>query len=353
MIREILTQYIKTKQRPRPARKNTVGASTIGTCIRKNFFQRAGTPVDGDYIETSGASLRGSVFETREWTPALRAHFGADKVLYAGSKQCTFIAEPLSATPDSLIVKQPCDILADLDVSDIGTSRCFLIECKSIDPRATLDQPKAHHLMQVNTQLGLIRATTSYKPQWAVISYIDASLYEVTEFAIAFDQDIFEEAKVRATKILTASSADGLKPEGWISGGKECDHCPFTRACGRIRHAVPTAPPPEPIDPQFVAEIADMAREAKARRALMEAATEDLREIEHQIKERLRAKGHRVIKDDNISVVWSAVKGRPSWNMPGIREAAERAGIDLSEYETVGDPSDRLVIKSGQHTKQR
>ena len=31
--------------------------------------------------------------------------------------------------------------------------------------------------------------------------------------------------------------------------------------------------------------------------------------------------------------------------MKGIREAAEKAGIDLAEYQLVGDPTNRLVIR--------
>ena len=70
-----------------------------------------------------------------------------------------------------------------------------------------------------------------------------------------------------------------------------------------------------------------------------------MREIEHDIKECLRAKGLRRVDGDGVSVVWSPVKGRPSYDMKGIREAAEKAGIDLAEYQLVGDPTDRLVIR--------
>jgi hypothetical protein len=162
---------------------------------------------------------------------------------------------------------------------------------------------------------------------------------------VRFDPAVFENAKRRAAQIVTATTAEELKPEGWIAGGRECEFCPFTGACGVIRHAVATQPRAEPPDPQFVAEIADMAREAKGNRSIVEATTADLREIEHDIKERLRAKGLRRVDGDGVSVVWSPVKGRPSYDMKGIREAAEKAGIDLAEYELVGEPTDRLVIR--------
>ena len=30
--------------------------------------------------------------------------------------------------------------------------------------------------------------------------------------------------------------------------------------------------------------------------------------------------------------------------MQGIREAAEKAGVNLADYETVGDPTDRITV---------
>jgi hypothetical protein len=43
-------------------------------------------------------------------------------------------------------------------------------------------------------------------------------------------------------------------------------------------------------------------------------------------------------------VTWSPVKGRPSWNFPALRSAAAAAGLDLQSFETVGEPTDRLVV---------
>ena len=97
-------------------------------------------------------------------------------------------------------------------------------------------------------------------------------------------------------------------------------------------------------DGLFVAEIADLARTAKQQRRDVEAATTALREIENEIRERMRAKSLRRVAGNGASVVWSPVKGRPSFDMPAIREAAEKADIDLSQFETVGDPTDRLTI---------
>jgi len=45
----------------------------------------------------------------------------------------------------------------EIGIEDIGPSCCVVLECKSIDPRANIDEVKPEHLYQVQVQLGLIR----------------------------------------------------------------------------------------------------------------------------------------------------------------------------------------------------
>jgi hypothetical protein len=351
MIADALAEHAKTTARVLDGRENTVGASEVGQCARKIYFAKNfgdhvyGAASDADFIDVWGATLRGRLIEDHFWIPALRARYG-DKLLYAGADQRTLLSGFLSATPDGLLIDQQPDALAALGIEDIGGDGSVVVECKTIDPRSKLDEPKPEHVYQAVVQTGLIRELAPHQPELAVISYANASfLDDISEFAIPFDPTIFANAQRRAAEIVTAIAPDELKPEGWIAGGKECEFCPFTAACGVIRHAVPAQPRTELPDPQFTAEIADMAREARGRRGLVEAAITDLREIEHEIRKRLRDKGLRRVEGQGVSVVWSPVKGRPSYDMARIREAAEKAGIDLVEYETVGEPTDRLVIR--------
>jgi hypothetical protein len=350
MISDALDEYARITARVFPDRAQTVGASEVGQCARRIFWlKNEGDPVlsaprDSDYVDSWGARTRGSIYEAHYWEPALRAKYGAD-LLFAGANQRTFTSEFLSATPDGLLTNQPRDALAALGVPDIGEGRCFAVECKTADPRSSLEKAKTENVFQAQCQIGLVRELTEYRPEYALISYTCASFWdEVREFAIPFDQAVFANAKARARQIMTATSATELKPEGWIAGGRECAYCPFTQACGRKRSDVPAKAKAEP-DPQFVAEIADLAREAKTREAEAEAAELRFRETQHEIKERLRAKGFSRIVSDGISVLWSAVKGRQSFDNKAIREAAVAAGVDVSRFETVGDPTDRLVIR--------
>ena len=58
----------------------------------------------------------------------------------------------------------------------------------------------------------------------------------------------------------------------------------------------------------------------------------------------MRARQVRRVVGDGVTVTWMPVKGRPAYDIKSIREAAAAAGVDLSEFETSGEPTDRLTI---------
>lgn len=349
MIRAALTAHAVASRRAwSHDRSQSVGASEIGQCARKTWFSKnEDDPVvarrrDENYIEGWGATTRGTIYENAWWEPALRAHFG-DALLFAGAEQRTFSSEFLTATPDGLIIDLPTDALAHLGVPDIR-SDCILVECKSIDPRVKLDGPKPEHVYQAQAQLGLVRERTNYKPEFSVISYTDTSFWdEVREFPIRFDAEVYAEAKRRAAKIMSATSASDLRPEGIIAGSKECEYCPFASACGVVR-ATDVPAGTGTISSDKAQFLAHMARRAKELKAEADELTSRSREIEHDIRRSMSEAGTKRFVGNGVSITWSAVKGRPSWDMKGLRAAAEAAGIDLAQFETTGDPSDRLTI---------
>jgi hypothetical protein len=353
MISEALTAYANGVRTPDEHRASTLGASEVGQCARRIFFLKNERDPhyrvtrDADHQDSWGAQQRGSVYERAFWVPALRAKYG-DRLRFAGAEQRTLESGFLSATPDALLVDLPPNILAPLGIADID-SDCILLEAKTIDPRVKLDGPKPEHVYQVIVQLGLVRETTEFAPRFAVISYADASFWsDVREFAVPFDPAVFENAKRRAAKVLTAARAAELPPEGHIAGGHECGHCPFTKACGIERHAMPE-PSTAVADPQFATEIRDLARAAKRHQDATATAETRLRETQHEIKERLRTKGLRRINGDDFSVVWSPVKGRTSMNLPALKAAAIAAGVDITKFEQTGDPTDRLDVRVYEH----
>lgn len=333
IIKQALDAYAASQNKVwQHDRSQTVGASEVGQCLRKTFYSKHegdavhGAPRDPEYVDSWGAKARGTVMEDAFWEPALRLQYG-DKFLFAGRDQCTLVSGFLSATPDGLVLDDPC----------------FMTECKSIDPRANLSKPKPENEFQTQIQIGMVRELTPYKPTHSILSYMDASFWDqVTEFRIDFNPAVYEVGKLRAAKIMTADNARDLPAEGWIAGGSECEYCPFTRACGIERKSVPAAE--IAADPQFAAEIADLARIAKAHEAERDAAEVLMRTAQEEMRNRLRAKGTRKVVGDGVKVIWSAVKGRPSYDNKRLREAAADAGVDVAQYSTVGEPTDRLLI---------
>jgi len=360
MIKEALNEFANSMNKIWTYdRSNTIGGSEIGGCARKAFYEKnrkikTGVKFranrtsrenikryepDKDYVDGWGARMRGNLIEAHLWVPALKKRFGKN-LLMAGKDQKSLFKGFLSATPDGLVINQKRDALASMGVPDIGPGCCFVVEGKSIDPRVPLAEAKSENVYHVQCQIGLIRECTKYKPEYALISYIDASFHDsVTEFVIQFNPHIYNRAKIRATEIKTAKSPTELKPEGWIAGGKECEYCAFLGPCGIARFNLPNSE--KPVDDQFKAEIIDLCRSLNEVKQTKEWAETEIRSKQEDIKNRLREKGVRKIKG---VITWSNVKGRESYDMVALRKAAEEIGLDITPFETVGQPSDRMTI---------
>jgi len=342
IVANTLTDYARSLRGSAANRAYTVGASDIGQCARKAFLIKHNGERDPGYVETWGAALRGQIIEQAYWVPALCARFGAN-LKFVGDRQRQFKRGFISATPDALLTNAPRDILAPLGVADIG-SDCLLLECKSVDPRVKLDAPKPEHRYQAIVQLGVVREATEFQPCFCVLVYIDASFWDtITEFVVAFDPDIYANAKTRAVKVLTANAASELPPEGWIAGGKECERCPFTKACDIERRAIPNGS--GSVDSQFAAEMRELAVAYKTCQADVDAAEARLRASQHDIMERLRARQLRRVAGDDFSVTWTPVKGRQGFDVKALSAAAAAAGVGVDAFETSAAPGDRLEVR--------
>lgn len=347
MLKQAFIEYAKTLDTPfKHDRSKTVGASEIGLCARKVFWTKfektsRGVARDGDWEEQWGARIRGTIMESAFWAPAMQLRFG-DNILFSGRDQRTLQIDYISATPDAVLINQPRDCLKHLGVDDIGESGCILAECKTIDPRTNLVEAKTENYMQTIVQMGLMRECTEHKPNYDVLSYIDASFWsEVVEFAVPFDAGLYEVAKQRAAIIINAENGRELKPEGWIAGGKECSFCPFVGPCGVERRTVPLQN--SRATPQFVAEIADYANSYNRMAANISFEETQLRDLQNTIKERLRDKGVRRI--DGV-VNWYKVGGRTYYKASAMKDKLLELGEDVDDYAAVGEESDRLVVSA-------
>lgn len=321
-------------------RTTTVGASEVFQCQRKIAFTKAGTAPDPDYQDRYGARIRGDLIEQHFWVPALRSQLPEGvRLLFAGGEQRTLVDGYLSATSDGLLVGVARDCLAHLGVADLG-SDALVVECKSIDPRVSLKEAKAEHSGQTQVQMGLIRHSTPFRPQYALISYADASFLDtITEFAVRFDPSIYEAAWDRARRIMTAEDPASLPAEGKIAGGDECRHCAFKSRCADI-HVAGIPRDTVPVGPNAMAALKDLVQQHEAADAEAETAGRRREAVKEQIRTLLRDLGTRKVQGDGFTVSWFPVKGRKSLD----RKAAERAGLDLTPFDREGDPSERLTI---------
>jgi hypothetical protein len=346
LMKPILSKHMESLQRIFKDRHLSVGASEIGRCARMIWYAKH-HPAAKAVEESFGASHRGNMIEAHTVVPALRRHYGS-LILYSGKDQKSFIDGVNSATPDGLLINQPKDLLAEFGIKDIGKDRCILIEIKSIDPRIQLRGPKKEHARQANQQLGVIRATTEHRPENCLIMYVNASFMdEVTEFVVPFDAGLYKLQKQRAERILEAKTAREMQPEGWIKGGKECDLCGFAKACIELRSNLPPESAGKP-DPQIVAEIKELAlaeRELDTKASDLEEAK---REIQIQIKDRLREKGLRGIKESDLTVSWYPIKPRITYDMDALKSAAAEAKFNIVPFEKIGEAGDglRITVKS-------
>lgn len=338
-------------------RSQTIGASEIGQCSRRVWYlkneqdRRLHITRDVDFNDEWGARMRGTIFEDFFWVPAMQKQFG-EQLVHAGIEQETLADGFISATPDGILIdltdvqRGMIATHAKIPVDEIG--RAVMVECKTVDPRTNLTEAKEENVYQTQVQMGLARMLTPYRPTHSIISYTDASWWNlVQEYVVPYDQEVFNTAKRRALAIMTAENPGDLKPEGWIAGGRECKYCPFTGPCGVERRNIPfskekTQEQLDRIGPQAVAEITDMAREVKIVEAMRDDADVELRAMQDALKTRMRELNVRAIP--NV-VTWSNVKGRAGYDNKAIREAATAAGIDVEQFATEGEPGERLTIR--------
>lgn len=328
-------------------RSKSVGASEVFGCIRKAWFGKRGAEFgyapDPDYVQSWGATKRGDLIENHLVVPAVTHGLSVQapkaRLLFAGEDQETIVQSRASATPDGLIVGVARHALARYGVDDIE-SDCFNLEIKSVDPRVNLQEEKAIHRGQVQMQMGLIRETTSYRPNYAIILYVDASFHDViSPFVVKYDEKVYLAGKKRAENVFQIDDPKKLAPEGKYD--QSCDYCPFKQACAMVTFA--SVPPKEegkklPIDndPAF----ASLIEEYKKLKKKSDDASHDFEVAKQAVKEALAQKGKSRVWGENFKVSWTTQAGRKTLD----RDAMIADGIDLSKYEKEGAGFDKLVI---------
>jgi hypothetical protein len=338
-------------------RKLSVGASEIFGCLRKAWFGKHDTPVDPNHKESWGAMERGNLIEEFHVEPAIRWYLenkfpdkGA-RLTMGGKRQRTLIdtVNKISATPDGLVVGADDDALAIYGIPSLGGSGCFNFEIKSIDPRVNLKEEKAVHRGQTIVQMGLTREQLMFKPNFAVILYVDASfLDDIDVFIVPFDQRTYDAAKERGVRVYEVKDPSEIMPEGKLDDS--CKFCKYTHACARAsREATPTdgEATSSNMPPALMAEIEKILIEERGLKKAAVDAEKAHKSIQEQLKEWLREIGVKRVEVGDIKATISWSKGRKSFN----RKAAEEDGLNLSKYDQEGEGFDTLRVTEKGSTK--
>jgi len=343
-----LDAFVKAHQKVwKHDRSQSVGASEAFGCIRKAHFSKMGYPKDADAKDSWGALQRGDLIENYFAEPASRwflENLHGARLIWGGAKQRTLVNGRLSATPDGLVIGVADDALAAYGIPSLGGTGCFNFEIKSIDPRVNLKEEKSIHRGQTQVQMGLTRLLTRYKPNYAVIIYIDASFFDdIDIFVVPFEQQTFEVAGVRANQVFETKNPAELLPEGKIEG--TCEYCPFKTACAQasMTHTPQDGEATnENTASALLDEFEQLVRAERAAQAAKKAVEGDHKEASEKLKQWFRDTGVRraSASDDSIKASISWIKGRKTYDV----EAMRADGVDVEKYVKMSEGHDRLSI---------
>jgi len=338
-------------------RNESVGASEAFGCMRKSWFGKRGKDhgflPDPDYRDSWGAVRRGDLIENYQVVPAIRsglARRGLDLIM-EGEDQKTIVDGVSSATLDGLIIdptgaKLPVDFLAAYGIEEIDEDS-LVVEMKSFDPRINITEPKAIHEGQTHMQMGLIRETTDYKPNYAVVIYINASwLDDIRIYVVPFDESIYQIGRKRAEQVFVETDPAMLHAEGKLDG--MCAYCPFKRSCDEVsvsrvpekRKALTKKEEKDQEGSYLVQQLDEKVRahkvlkgEEKALKRKVEESNEDIRQTLIRSNQS-RAVGH------GWKVSYTTIAGRKTLS----KELMIEDGLDPGKYMNEGSGYEKLTV---------
>lgn len=325
-------------------RNASVGASEAFGCLRKAHFKKFQYEPDDGYTADWGAAKRGDIIENHFAVPAIQAILPEGATfLYAGDDQETFRVGRLSATPDGLVIGVARDALAELGVDDIEVGE-FLTEFKSFDPRANPTEPKPIHAGQVQVQFGLVHALTDYRPEYAIIIYMNASfLSDIRVFVIKRDPKIFDAAIERAKQVFAAEDPADLRAEGKLSG--ECNLCEFTEECAFAQGEATPKKKRNIEDQEILDRLALLSQRQKGFAAAEKDAKQNKSVVDEEIKELLRDNETKGAGDERFSISLSWCSGKKSLDTLALAADLAEKGMDIADYQREGNGYERLSVK--------
>ena len=349
---DMFDEHIANNQKTwKQDRRLTVGASECFSCIRKTWFTKKGEEFgfkpDVGYTDSWGAMERGNIIENHYIVPGVEEGLKRRgmELIMAGDGQDTIIDGIHSATLDGLVINAPRDVLAYYGVEDIGSNE-FVLEMKSFDPRLSLQHEKPVHRGQTQMQMGMVRDTTDYRPNFAVLLYINASwLDDIRVFIIPYDENQYKLGRSRNEKVFATKAPGELHAEGKLDG--LCDYCPFTDACAKA--SVGRVPPKRaPLkaadiaaqDTQMVSKLDSLVTEHGRWKEQEKEAKAALEGLNERIRQTLIDNNESRAAGDDWKIAYTAQKGRKTIS----KEKMIEAGLDPEDYMSEGAGFEKLTV---------
>lgn len=354
---DLFDEYVAGTQKTwKHDRAKSVGASEAFGCIRKSWFGKRGKEFgftrDPEYKESWGAMRRGDLIENYHVVPAVRSGLqrrGLDLIM-EGDNQDTIIDGVSSATLDGLVISQdggklPKDFLAYYGIPEIDEDS-LVLEMKSFDPRITIAQEKAVHRGQATMQMGLIRDTTDYKPNYAVVIYVNASwIDDIRPFVVEYDHNVYQIGRARAEKVFDVTDPALLMAEGKLDG--MCDYCPFQRSCAEVsvkrvpagRKAL-TKKEVAAQDTSLVDALADLTVGLRDLKLQKKELDRNIEEHNEAIRQKLIAANESRAVGNGWKASYTTVAGRRTLS----KAKMEEAGLNPEDFMEEGAGYEKLTV---------
>ena len=362
---DIFDEFIASNQKTwSHDRSKSIGASEAFGCMRKSWFGKRGKGFgfvrDPEYKDSWGAVRRGDIIENYQVVPAVRSGLtrrGLDLIM-EGADQETIVDGLVSATLDGLIIDPtgamlPKDFLAYYGIESIDEDS-IVLEMKSFDPRINIIEPKAIHEGQTQMQMGLIRDTSKYKPNFAVVIYVNASwLDDMRIYVVPFDESVYQVGRLRAEKVFTTDDPAMLMAEGKLDG--MCAYCPFKRSCdevsvGRVPEKRKALSKKE-VDAQpsyLVQQLDSMVLAHRELKVAEKALKREVEESNEAIRQTLIRSNQSRAVGSNWKVSYTTIAGRKTLS----KEKIEEAGLDPDDFMNEGSGYEKLTVTMNGETEE-
>ena len=304
-------------------RTKYLNASENTACLRKvwynNNMPEMGQPQDWGYAR------RGKHAEAYFEEMMIKANA---PLTLAGSSQVSVQDEErkLSATPDGVLVYD---------------DERVVVEFKTFDPRSNTKKfPTDAHVKQLEQGMAILQDKYAYKDDGKTIKgilvYMNASNFnDLYEYPVPYRPAVLDEMAKRAKKVIGLKDPGVLDREGKRTG--ECKtRCAFNGVCGVSADDVGFQTAKANRGSKLHAAV-EYLETVKVQEAQIKAARADATET---IKAELRQRSVDQLVLGPFRVKVAMTKGRASLD----KKAVAAAGIDLSPFETVGQPSERLTV---------